>query len=279
MTEGLSRETRALLQRAVAEERPADGAQKRRIRAALSASLGAGLAATVAGTAGAAQTAGQASLTGAAATLLVGTPLKVVVGLALIGGTSVAVWSQSGAPAPAQGSRLVAAPRLSAAAPAAPQLPASESPGTAPAVASVASASALPPPPAHRPLPAPGGEATPGPTLELKPAAAGSGTPARAAFAPLAPEGNDPAAELQSLRRAQEALRDRRAEEALRHLEGAASTGQPGQLEEEREATRVRALCASGRRDEARLAAANFLSRWPQSHLSSRVREICAVDR
>jgi len=49
-----------------------------------------------------------------------------------------------------------------------------------------------------------------------------------------------------------------------------------GVLAQERAGTGVLALCAAGRLQEARAAAARFLSRWPRSPLVARIKDSCA---
>jgi hypothetical protein len=83
--------------------------------------------------------------------------------------------------------------------------------------------------------------------------------------------GKDSAAMSQALR----ALHDGDSEGALRALDAVGSAG-TGPLAEERAATRVLALCAAGRVDDARAAAADFLSRYPSSAHAGQVRGSCA---
>ncbi len=49
-------------------------------------------------------------------------------------------------------------------------------------------------------------------------------------------------------------------------------------LGEERAAERILALCALGRKDEARTEAQRFLSRFPRSPVAERVRTSCGGD-
>lgn len=112
------------------------------------------------------------------------------------------------------------------------------------------------------------------------PASARSEPPAAADQAPEGPEpeaatAGTLAAELALLGRAQHALRHEEPDAALRHLAEHAQRYPDGELSEEREATRVLALCAAGDREGARRLAARFLREHPTSPLSSRVRNCC----
>ena len=81
--------------------------------------------------------------------------------------------------------------------------------------------------------------------------------------------------ETHALRMAQQALRAGNAERALMLLDDQDRTFQPGQLQEERSAARVLALCQGGRVDQARTEAARFEQRWPRSALLARIRSSC----
>lgn len=88
--------------------------------------------------------------------------------------------------------------------------------------------------------------------------------------------GPDPlAAEMALIAAAEAALRRGDAAGALRILDRHRDTFPKGQLEPEREASRVTALCAQARPQEAHAVAGRFLARWPASHLARRVRESC----
>lgn len=62
---------------------------------------------------------------------------------------------------------------------------------------------------------------------------------------------------------------------ALAALDRHAARFPTGILAEERTATRVRALCAAGRRADADAARDAFLARWPRSVHEARVRAAC----
>ncbi|MCB9754878.1 MAG: hypothetical protein H6713_33495 [Myxococcales bacterium] len=95
---------------------------------------------------------------------------------------------------------------------------------------------------------------------------------------PAAPGGPSIAAELELIRAAERALRDgdfaRALELAARHEK----TFPEGQLYQEREASRISALCGLGGDERARATALRerFLARWPSSHLARRVRGACS---
>ncbi|MEZ4451401.1 MAG: hypothetical protein R3B09_18115 [Nannocystaceae bacterium] len=135
-----------------------------------------------------------------------------------------------------------------------------------------------------RPAPrAPTGErgAAVSPVPEDRSTAPAPGSTPRASRAARAPSDEAPApdlaAEMALIADAEAALRRGAAAEALRILDRHARNFPQGQLEPEREASRVSALCAQGRDDEARAAAGRFLARWPASHLARRVRESCGA--
>ncbi len=84
------------------------------------------------------------------------------------------------------------------------------------------------------------------------------------------------AEEVALLGRAQAALRDGAAPRALALLDEHAARFPEGALRQERAATRVLALCAIGRPDEASVEARSFLASSPASPLAARVRASCA---
>ncbi|MCB9569838.1 MAG: hypothetical protein H6710_21905 [Myxococcales bacterium] len=88
----------------------------------------------------------------------------------------------------------------------------------------------------------------------------------------------DLARELRLIRAAEEHLQAGRGDEALAALERHRREFPGGQLEPEREASRVTALCQQGRADEASARAQAFAERWPDSPLVARVRRVCAAD-
>lgn len=75
-------------------------------------------------------------------------------------------------------------------------------------------------------------------------------------------------AERRTLARAQRALADAPADDALEHLRTHVHHWPAGQLAETRDALRVRALAGAGRLDEARGAARDFRRDWPDSLLT-----------
>jgi hypothetical protein len=81
--------------------------------------------------------------------------------------------------------------------------------------------------------------------------------------------------ELSLLGDAQRALSSGDARRALRLLDTHAERFPRAALSEERDAARVSALCALGRRTEARALADDFLARSPASPLARRVRSAC----
>jgi hypothetical protein len=78
-----------------------------------------------------------------------------------------------------------------------------------------------------------------------------------------------------ALRLAQQALRDKDPEQALRLLDEQDRRFQAGLLPQERAAARVMALCQATRVEEARAQASRFERQWPRSPLLSRVRSAC----
>lgn len=87
---------------------------------------------------------------------------------------------------------------------------------------------------------------------------------------------DDLAGELLLIQRAQRALARGDGAAALEALDEHARAHPHGRLTEERQAARVLALCAVGRSDEARVAAARFVARYPTSPHAARVRGACA---
>jgi len=97
--------------------------------------------------------------------------------------------------------------------------------------------------------------------------------PPRAAAPPV--ERDDLPAELRWIESAQTALAADDVPAARAALRGHARAFPHGHLSEEREALEVQVLCASGRSDEARRAAAAFVARHPTSPQAARVRRTC----
>lgn len=140
--------------------------------------------------------------------------------------------------------------------------------------------------PAPRPQPVPAVVAPPAPTAP--PVVAAPSPPVIAAPAPVptvpvavAPrvERDDLPAELRWIERAQTALAANDPAAAQAALRGHARAFPRGHLSEEREALAVQVLCASGRADEARRAAAVFIARHPGSPQVARVRRTCVDAR
>lgn len=88
-------------------------------------------------------------------------------------------------------------------------------------------------------------------------------------------ERDDLPSELRWIERAQTALAAGDPGAAQAALRGHARAFPRGHLAEEREALSVQCLCASGRAEEARRAAAAFVARHPTSPQSARVRRAC----
>lgn len=153
------------------------------------------------------------------------------------------------------------------------------------------------PPPAVESRPAVSHVATPAPTMheEAQPAweppaarstkepvkipayrrTARPATPAEpAAHAPVLPE-DGLREETLALRLAQQALREKDPEQALRLLDEQDRRFQAGLLPQERAAARILALCQATRVEEARAQASRFERQWPRSPLLSRVRSAC----
>jgi hypothetical protein len=82
-------------------------------------------------------------------------------------------------------------------------------------------------------------------------------------------------AETEALRLAQQALRDKQPEQALRLLDEQDLRFRDGVLPQERAAARVLALCQADRVGEARAQALRFERLWPRSALLGRVRFAC----
>ncbi len=86
----------------------------------------------------------------------------------------------------------------------------------------------------------------------------------------------DLSGEVALIARAQSATNRGEAEKALEALKEYDRKHPGGELTEERSAARILALCAAGRRKEARGAAARFLARWPRSPQAARIQSSCA---
>jgi hypothetical protein len=137
------------------------------------------------------------------------------------------------------------------------------------------------PPPSPRPTPAlvapiaptaPPVIASPAPPVITAP------SPPPRVLAPRV-ERDDLPAELRWIERAQSALAAHDPAAAQAALRSHGRLFPHGHLAEEREALAVQVLCASGRADEARRAAAAFVERHPTSPQAARVRRTCVDAR
>lgn len=121
--------------------------------------------------------------------------------------------------------------------------------------------------------------AIPSNQVSAAPTSAPMQRPAPSARAPSAPgTGAEPETledETRRLREAHAALQSGDADKALALLDEQAAAYSDGQLRQERAAARVLTLCKLGKLDEARAAAATFLSENPRSPLADRVRGGC----
>ena len=122
------------------------------------------------------------------------------------------------------------------------------------------------------------------PAPEQHPAAHASSTGVTAPSAPSAaaapssdprPQASSLAEETALLAAARAALGRGEAKDALAKLEEMSERHPAGVLREERMATRVMALCAAGRTDDARAEAQRFLQETPRSLQAARVRASC----
>lgn len=130
-----------------------------------------------------------------------------------------------------------------------------------------------PTPPVAAPIAPPVITAT-APAPPPSPMVIASPPPAPRVVAPPA-ERDDLPAELRWIESAQTALAADDPAAARAALRGHARAFPHGHLSEEREALGVQVLCASGRAEEARLAAAAFVARHPTSPQAARVRRTC----
>lgn len=253
MTHELSEQARAMLERALAEERPlVPGAPR---RAQLKRSLLHGAALASANKAAAASvTHGLATSAGASkvAALSLGPLAKgIAVGLLVSGGLMGTVQVFSAAPLPATVPAVTPAPR------AVPDGAAALAPGPTPAVAASASPSA-------------GQQEA---SLEM---------PARSSSRDVAPAAEVEAglaAELQLLNAVQAALRDGRSAQALTLLQRYDQSFPQGQLLGERLAAEVFAACLVDNRARATRAAERFLRQDATSVLAGRVKRSCAFEQ
>lgn len=132
----------------------------------------------------------------------------------------------------------------------------------------VATASSAPPTPSAE-------SAEPSSSMALNHTAPRAGTSSPAT--PKASTSNGPLRrESAVITQALRSLREGDADAALRAIDGLGSAQPTGPLAEERLAARVLALCAAGRTEDAKAAAADFLSRFPTSVQANQVRASCA---
>jgi hypothetical protein len=146
------------------------------------------------------------------------------------------------------------------------------------AASSRAHASDIPPPPSEEDLRAttPIEIPTPSPSAAPEWVFPSRAPPARA---PSAPSPSPLDAELALLRTAHDALKAHDPAAALRALDEHARRFPDGAMVEEREASRVFALCDLARTDEATDAASRFLREHPSSPLAARVAHACDGSR
>jgi len=159
--------------------------------------------------------------------------------------------------------------------PAPPPAPSIAAPAPAPVITSLppepAPSPSPPPPPSPSPSPSPPPPPPPSPSPSPSPPRRPSPPPASAS----APTADSIRAERALLAAANAALRDGDPAAALATLATHASRFPHGVLVEERNATRVLALCAAGRTADAEAARTDFLARWPRSVHAARVRTAC----
>lgn len=296
----MSRKTDELFREArkAGKPRPEDLARARR---GLDAKLAAaGL--TVAVGAAATKAAATGSLAPkAATTVAVSTIVKLLCVVGIAGGAATAGYEILGADtSPSEStpaSAIPAAPRTAAPAPVpaptaqAPQptptptpAPASTpaqtstptaAPVTASAMNTASVASSSPAPRAARL--APSAEPLPEPVLRVDPPPAPSAPPVASAPAPTVAE--HLAEEIAILRAIDDALRRGDGASALAGVEKHAAQFPAGAMVEEREAARVLAMCALGRRDDAVKLADRFRVRFPRSPASPRLDASCVSSR
>jgi hypothetical protein len=134
----------------------------------------------------------------------------------------------------------------------------------------------------HRPVPASTRAVPHAPTVLAAPrTATGEGamqarpTPALEAPQPSAADNSTLADEVRLVAEAQRALNGGAAKRALRLIDQHALRFANGHLSQERDATRVLALCALGRSSEAQTERRRFLQAWPGSPLRARLLARC----
>lgn len=258
----LGPDARRLLHLAEGADEPSPG-DEARVRAKLALQLGAAVGLTTAagavhtaqsagaGAAGTASTAGAASLLG-----------KFVVGAMLLGAASGAAYvglaRQAPPPRPPQALTTPAAPTAIALPQGSPtpSLPASLAASSNPAFAQASAASTV------------------AQMQSVQSTSLSSPSAASKAEVPKV-EGASLASELELMHEAQVALANGDAQLALTKASEHQKRYPRGSLAPEREGTRVLALCALGRVDEARRAGQAFLGAYGKSPLADRVRHSC----
>jgi hypothetical protein len=260
-----SREAQALIDSARSVSEPSE-AYRERMRRRLAAQIGgAAAAATVTATATSAAAAEAAPIKAAGIGLLTKAGLIIAALGVLAGGAALSFRDTGGAPARAHPTIAAMSPVL-------------------PVISSVSPRPSFDPSPEPRAAAPPAATTSEAPIPEATPAhpERHAGSPRRAALAAAKPSpaprpapGIALTEELGLLSRAQAALSSGQAAQALVLLEEHASSHPDGALREERTAARVFALCALGRRDEARAEAQRFVESAPRSPLAARVRAAC----
>jgi len=264
----LSRDAKALIEQGRSGSEPS-AHDKARVRARLVTELGVGAFASAA-IVGAA--AGSASIGATSAKLAKGASgwwLKAALAVSVATGGSLALYAaqphDDAARRPPAAREASPSPEpLSSARPSVIQLDSKASPGVGLEPNGAAAVSAAEPAPAARK------RARHARSVSSEPAAAA--TPSSTVAPPAAPSLGD---ELALLARAQRALREGRAAEALTLARRHALDFPAGALGEEREGIEALALCMLGERAEA--SARAFLARAPSSPLAARVRKECGV--
>jgi len=245
----LTPETRALLGAARGADDPADG-DRDRVRARVLAAIGAGAAGTAgAGSAKAAPAAGGAAIAKLALLLLAVGGVATGAYLALRGGGGGDAGARQ--PAPVIAHEPAPAPEVL------PELP----PEPEPELEIVMDAE-----PARDREP----EGKPPRVKRPKPEAPEAAEP------PAPSPADSLQAERALLAKANAALRDGNPDAALAALGEHQKKFPRGVLEEERAATTVLALCATGRASEGKKSRDRFLTAWPRSVHAARVRAACA---
>jgi len=215
------------------------GEQHARNKARLLSRVAAGVAVSTAAAGASTSTAIAATTTHAAATTMI---VKVLIGLAVVGGAGAAYYASRPA-------NLVAVAPTPIAAPAVAPVPAATEPNAVE------------------------------PTVPAEPVA-DIAAPSPRAAKPSASSSSSLAGEIQLMHDVESALSSGQPGRALQLLDDAAKSGHGGRyggtMGEERAAARVVTLCRLGRVDDARAEAARFVRDRPRSPLVERVRSTCA---